>query len=202
MTRSKRKTKPSVPPPMTTLPTERAIVRDEDNRLHEVDRVVDTIAGMFKRGQIDARQQIAAQHYRDAWDALHSGMPCALDQSRLGGGSSPGSPSEWKLWGTERVKESRTILGPIDASIVWAVAGEGLTIANCTARMIPRAADRDERYIGQRFRDALDTLADHWVREPRQGRITGDRRFEALDPLLVGSDPGGMGKVAVAGRVG
>ena len=80
------------------------------------------------------------------------------------------------------------------------MAGEGLTIANCTARMIPRAADRDERYIGQRFRDALDTLADHWVREPRQGKVAAERRFEALDPLLAGTDPAGKGNVAVAGR--
>ncbi len=205
MTRKHRRatTKPQPAPTLKPgeQPTEHVVVRDDDNRLHAVERVIDTIAAMFARRQISTRQQMAAQHYREAWDALHSGMPCALDRSRTGGGTTPGSPGEWKLWGTGRVAEARRILGPIDASICWAICGEGLTIADTTLRMIPRGAGQDERYIGTRFRDALSLLADHWVHELKAGRITGTGRFEDFDPALTGTDAAGMGKVAVAGRV-
>jgi len=175
---TRRKSRKTAPQPQPRLepggrPVEHVVVRDEDKRLHEVDRIVVTVEQMRRAGQIDARQFQAAEQYKDAWDAMNSGMPCALDRSRMGGGGGDGSPSDWKLWGYGQIREAGALLGAVDAGMLSDIIGEGHTVKSYASRMGDVPTEANLRYLGKRFRDALDQLADKWVPHAKGGRIVG-----------------------------
>ena len=204
MTRKRaRKTTPKAAPRLEpgNRPVEHVVVRDDDKRLHEVDRIVVTVEAMHRAGQIDRRQFQAAEAYKDAWDAMHSGMPCALDRSRMGGGGGDGSPSDWKLWGYGQIREAGAMLGAVDAGMLNDIIGEGHTIKSYASRMGDTPTEANLKYLGKRFRDALTQLADKWVPDAGGHRIRGTGRADQFDPAMTGQDEGARGKVAISGRV-
>ena len=180
-------------------PIEHVIVRDDDKRLHEVDRIIVTVQAMHRAGQIDGRQFAAAEQYKDAWDAMHSGMPCALDQTRMGGGDGDGSPSDWKMWGHGKVHEARRMLGNFDAELLFCIIGEGHTVKSCAQHLSQITTEVHLKYVGRRFRDALTTLAAKWVPASKPGRIAGTGSMDLFDPALTGKDDAALGNVAVSG---
>lgn len=201
MTRKKaRKTTPKAPARLEpgNRPVEHVVVRDDDKRLHEVDRIIVTVEAMHRAGQIDRRQFQAAEAYKDAWDAMHSGMPCALDRSRMGGGGGDGSPSDWKLWGYGQIREAGHLLGAVDAGMLNDIIGEGHTVKSYAGRMGDTPTEANLKYLGKRFRDALAQLADKWVPHTKGGRITGTGRADQFDPAMTGKDDAARGRVVVA----
>lgn len=169
----------------------------------EVDRVVDTVTAMWKRKQLSRRQWLAADKYRDAWDAMNTGSPCALDMERMGGGSGGGSPTDEQMWGAGMVASAERTLGVIDGRIVRLVVGEGRTVAEAAEAIcgLPPSRAILEHY-GRRFRDGLDVLASMWIKDQGGREIRGTGKGLKFDPALAGTDEAAVGKVAHAGPDG
>lgn len=83
----------------------------------------------------------------DAWVAHELAIIWAIDNAR--------SIKRWTL-AVERE------LGRIDAKILRQVLGEGKSFAEVAA-LNGRAGERGTNYYAQRWRDALETLADRWA---------------------------------------
>lgn len=202
MTRKKARNKTAPNPPARMAPgarpVELAVTRDDNNRLHAVDKIIVTVEAMHRAGQIDARQLQAAEAYKDAWDAMNSGMPCALDRSRMGGGGGDGSPSDWKLWGYGQIREAGNMLGRVDAGMLNDIIGEGHTVKSYATRLADSPTEANLKYLGKRFREALTQLADAWVPHTKSGRIAGTGRADQFDPAMTGKDTTASGKVALA----
>lgn len=161
-------------------------------------RYVDMIEMMYRRRQIDARQHMAANRYREAAEAASGGMPCALDMSRVRGGSGPGSPTEAQLWGAGVLQRAQHILGQTDGAIITLAVVEGLGVHEIAGRMFRRdEAGRvrrgDAEHVGRRLREALSTLADAWWPAQREGRIRAVRDPDAVQvayPISGSIEPG------------
>lgn len=174
----------NAPKSTAAQPVESGAVVDPEGRLRVVERRVDTVDMLYRRRQIDARQRQAADMFKNAHDAMIAGIPCALDQSRVGGGSahSP-APGETALWGAETMAEASRVLGLLDGAILHMVLGNGMTIEEAAARIHGadargRAGERDAKHVGRRLREALTMLADEWypVRKGhmvRSGELAG-----------------------------
>jgi len=144
-----------------------------NNGFDKVTRVIDTIAAMKKRHQIDERQFDAAERYREAHQATHGAIKSALNDSS-NGGSAPGSktPSPHMLKYAEWLREAK-LECPENHVIVRAIAGEGRSIEEVTAVMYGRSKegkckDDDLRHVGRLLREALNKLANHWFGTDRR----------------------------------
>jgi len=141
----------------------------------EAKRAQDTIDLLYRRGQIDGRQQLAGLSYRQWWNDCGGSIPCTLDQSRVGSGSADG-PTMAQLLAAERLREAARILGLMDERIVRLVVVEGYTIDD-VARMVfgqdGQVKRADALHAGQRLRLALEALAAHWFPQGR-GLMRGE----------------------------
>ena len=111
--------------------------------IDKVSRVIDSVAVMTERRQIDSRQRRAADDYRDCYDTLAGAGGGSLDFDRVhtgaAGGAPPGPPA---LLAAERLADARSVLGKADCARVAAIAGEGLTIQAAAARFLRAGGER------------------------------------------------------------
>lgn len=156
----------------------------------EAKRAQDTIDLLYRRGQIDGRQQWAGLSYRQWWNDCGGSMPCTLDQSRVGRGAVHGpSPTMAQMLAAERLRDAAHILGIRDERIVRLIVVEGHTIEDVAFAMFGRDAtkDRKVRHIGERLRLALESLADHWypsARESTRGQ-SASRQEQVIEAGVV-----------------
>ncbi|HEX2892270.1 hypothetical protein [Vineibacter terrae] len=146
-------------------------------------RTRDTIDMLYRRGQIDARQQLAALAYRQWWHDCYGSVPCALDPTRVRSGDvGSGSPTMAQLLGAEKMRQASSVLGSRDAGIVRAVVVDGNSIEEVAGSLFgqgKKAKMSDVRHTGQRLRLALEDLADVWSPQRRTGmRGNGGPRDE------------------------
>lgn len=152
-------------------------------------RVVDTVRAMYMRRQISIEQLLAADKFREAWEANNSGMACALDLSRRGAGTSSHSPTDTQVWGAGMLKACRNHLGAQDHELLCLVVGEGQAIGDAARRVYGQmVTDADAKYAGRRFRDGLTALAGLWLHTLRVGRIRGTGSINQFDPDMLGQD--------------
>lgn len=139
----------------------------QPGRTERVQRNVrhDPLEHLMARRMISNAQKAAGDRYRELLD-LATGSPIrAIDYERIRvDGSAPGEPiTERQRRAVIELGRADLALGIQDASIVRAVIGVGESIEVVAERW---AADYDRatgkavrEYVGQRFRDALSTLA-------------------------------------------
>lgn len=152
----------------------------------------DTLDLLYRRRQIDGRQQHAGLAYRQWWNECGGSMPCTLDQSRARGGT-PGSssPTMTQLLAAERLRQASVRLGRRDERVVYLVVVEGHTIEDVAAMHFGnggKAKATDVRHTGQRLRLALEDLADVWLPTRRgNGEIRGSdaRDEQTVQPGVV-----------------
>lgn len=160
--------------------TERTLIEDPwDGRKVEATRTVDTIAMLYRRGQIGGRQHRAAEAYREASEICGGSIPCTLDQSRVGGTAGPSSPTEAQLRAAGVLSDAARVLGLLDAKVVSLIAVEGYSIEETAAHIFGvapggKAKRADAEHVGRRLRIALEALADTWW-PPRHARPVGIR---------------------------
>lgn len=123
----------------------------------------DPIEDMVARGLLDEAQWVAALRVRLYHERAGAVGAQAIDYGRehVDGGQ------VWvdvPLGQDEAAKEMakvRSVLGALDYKIVVAIAGEGRRI-NEVAGALAYGTETDRRYVGKRFRDALDSLVVFW----------------------------------------
>jgi hypothetical protein len=166
--------------------------------IDRVERVIDTVEAMHRRRQIDAAQKRAADTFRDAWDALPSGMGGSMDFDKVRGAGTPGAPPGPRaMIAAETLRAARAVLGELDALIVELVVGVGHSIEQAAAAVLGKAtlSARDHEYVGKRLRDALTTLAGKWHPVSTGSRIRGHLE-DGAKPVA-----GAAGTRSIEGRV-
>lgn len=142
-----------------------------------VEKVVDTIMLMRRSKQINEWQYLAADRFRDAYEAVRTGLggACDLERVRAGGGQGRGS-NERAAWGTETLADATACLAKIGGSvIVEMVVGQGYSVDDAAGSLFGRAADgtvrrQDREAVGNFLRMHLRALADLWGIGPRTNR--------------------------------
>ncbi len=153
------------------------------NGFDKVDRVVDTITAMHRRGQLSDRQAEAAGRYRDAHDLCAGGLTGTLDPGKTFGGSFTGrEPAGGRLWAAGVMTDAGRILGRASGKAVRAVVGEGLSLTEAAKRIYGRASRASCDKVSTHLNDGLNELAEAWsLRGRRRKRGT----WRASDAVLV-----------------
>jgi hypothetical protein len=167
----------------------------------QVERVVDPIEYLWRRGQLGDRPYEAAKRFRDAWDALVSGTGGAMDFERVRSGNLVSSPLPRLVAAQEVITEAKKALYPVHFDIVCKCVGQGHLIKD-VAPMV----GMKEQECSCGLKQALQVLADRWIplgarRDDRRREINAHRDFE---PRSLTSTSGQVvrGRVAHADRRG
>lgn len=167
--------------------------------MDRVERVINSIDDMLKRRQITARQKLAADRYRWAFETCPGSIRSALDMSGAGGAASHAGPNSAQARAVAILIDAERWLGLRDGQVVRLVCGEGRTLKETAATFYAKASERDQSAIGVRLREGLTTLADRWFPEQRQFR---SERFGPRSEITTGTidEASTKGRVAHATR--
>jgi hypothetical protein len=121
----------------------------------------DPLGKMGARSQIDGAQLAAGRRWQADYERSEIGGIKANDTTREpvdGGGAYPDPISDQTMGAVRRLAEAREALGIEGESLVRDVLAGGLSIELVCARR-NLTTERERKYIGRRFREALETLA-------------------------------------------
>lgn len=123
----------------------------------------DPLAGMLSRGWIPQHEYAAGRKWQAMHEASTIGCISAIDPTKeaVDGGRIPDVLTDHQAKAMKALRAAREALGLRDSVYVADILGERLTLAQCAARH-GLVGERGINYIGRRFRDALDTLAELW----------------------------------------
>jgi hypothetical protein len=115
---------------------------------------------MLARKQIDRAQFEAGRRWQELWEAAEIGAVKAIDPTKepvdgTGPARSPFSDRQKKAF--EELNVAMTMLGYEGHQIVHSVLGLRMQLVDVASQR-----GRPAKYIGQRFRETLETLAKLW----------------------------------------
>jgi hypothetical protein len=171
-------------PPTARQPTIPVTIASPWGGADRVERTVDTLEELYRRGRISDRQHQAGARYRWACENVPGRIACAL--SFEAGASAPGSrmPLPSAFAAAELLREAKPLLGVADGAVIRLVIGEGLSIVQATQRLTglgpsQRPPERDLYIIGARVRSGLAVLAEAWWPELRRPGLRAYRNADA-----------------------
>jgi hypothetical protein len=153
--------------------TEAAIVASPTvpGAVDHVQRVADTLLGLYRRKQIDDGEYQAGEKYRTAYGRLYSVLGGTMDFERARGAGKPSlGPADSYLNASEAVSKVRSGLYPKDFAIVYRVCALGMSIEEA-AFNLPDQFERDnsgrptrtaKEECGRRLRSGLAEMRDWW----------------------------------------
>lgn len=135
---------------------------------------------MLHRRRLDPAQYEAGVRFRRIYEAAAIGPGRGIDPAhiKVDGGRLGDPLSDSVVHAQFELKRLAQQLGPIGERIASAVAGRGMTISELAERWPgPEASRQKLDYLGMRFKEALDFLAEEvWgAKGPERGRIAGER---------------------------
>jgi hypothetical protein len=167
----------------------------------QVERVVDPIEYLWRRGKLADRLYQAAKTFRDACDALVSVAGGGMDFERVRSGNLVSSPLPRLVAAQEVITEAKKALYPVHFDIVCKCVGEGHLIKEVAPMFRMTIQD-----CSCGLKQALQVLADRWIplgvrRDDRRSEINAHRDF---NPRSLTSTSGQVvrGHVAHADRRG
>lgn len=121
----------------------------------------DPLAGMFARRQIDQAQYDAGREWQRLTEKTEIGNVKAIDPTKeaVDGGRFPELYREGAARAARDLAHAHATLGMIGESIVKDILGSRLTIKQSGARR-GYTSKAEIEFMGQRFREALNTLAE------------------------------------------
>lgn len=155
------------------------------------ERVIDTLAAMHARRQIDHRQFQAASWYRYAFEICEgAGIRSTLGNDLIAStGTGSRSPTEISLKAADRLNSASRLLGRVDSEVVALIVGQGFSIAQAAARLYPtkkRGPNRaDCEVVGRRLREALETLAADWIPAASNRRRHAESFVDDARPMSI-----------------
>jgi hypothetical protein len=162
-------------------PSKQKLGADPTERVLEKTRTVPAMHRLQGKNKLDQFQVMAADTYRDAFEALHSSLGGSMDFSRIRGGGGSRGPSDALIMLSEKLKTARAHLGARATVIVDQIICSGRTTEEC-ARLIysysegQAVAARDANYVGRVLRESLTLLGALWHPKPQH------RKTEAFRP--------------------
>lgn len=160
--------------------------------IEKVQRVVDTVSALKSRRLISERQVRAAERYGAAFNIVAT---ASSGEIGVGGGGVRTTLSELKLVAAQDINDADRVLGLRDAALMRRVVGEGHSIVDVCGT---GATEAEQRHVGRRFREALETLADHWF--PAATNVARHRIRASRGPKLKVA-PGSSAATIERGRV-
>jgi len=158
----------------------RALAADPVERVGHITRTVPASSRLKGKNKLDARQALAADEYRDAYEAVRASMGGVMDFDRpRGGSSSPPSPAEAVLIASQKLRAAQALVGLRAILIIEHIVCQGRGIEECARIMYgyvegQPTACRDVNYVGRALREALNEIANVWhpvtKRPPIRGR--------------------------------
>ena len=140
------------------------VVQDPYDRTQNISVVKSTrddpIAGMLARGQIDLAQMQAGRIWQKFWEDAEGGVLRGIDPTREpvdGKGPAISPFTDKRAHACEELRNARIMLGWEGDCIVRGVLSERLQIHQVAIRH-----GRPAKYMGQRFKECLETLAKLW----------------------------------------
>lgn len=121
----------------------------------------DPLAALHACNQIDQCQYIAGRHWQRAFELAQGTGLRAIDTTREavdGGQIAQATVTDKQIKAFGDLAKASKALGMEGESIAMDVLGRGLTLS-ATAAKRALTTEADRKYIGRRFREALDTLA-------------------------------------------
>jgi hypothetical protein len=142
-----------------------AVVDDpyDGTRLTVVRNAGDPVEDLLSRRQIDEAQYRAALRVRMLHERAGAVGARAIDYSRehVDGGQIYVDVPLGQAEAAQGLRAVCVQLGMLDYQIVIAIAGEGRRVAE-VASVIGGDSEAARKYVGRRFRDALNTLVSYW----------------------------------------
>jgi hypothetical protein len=120
----------------------------------------DPVAGMYARRFIDAAQLAAARHWQQAWEAAQIGQIQAVDTTKepVDGTGPPRPPfTDKQREAFKELQMAALVLGYEGDRIIREVLAERMSLM-----MVSIRHHRPKKYIGMRFREALESMAKLW----------------------------------------
>jgi hypothetical protein len=142
-----------------------AVVRDPYSTIGETITVLratrdDPLAGLLARRSIDLAQYEAGREWQRHWEAAQIGAVKAIDPTREPVDGKGPARSPYSEQQREAMTELRTVavtLGYVGDRLVRDILGERVSLEDAAKRR-----GRSRKYIGLRFREALETMAKMW----------------------------------------
>jgi hypothetical protein len=120
----------------------------------------DPLAGMLARGQIDLAQFNAGRDWQRYWENAAVGAIRAIDPTKEpvdGKGAAPEALTDRQRDAIEELRVVGITLGFEGDRLVRDILGDRISLQESAERR-----GRSRKYIGQRFREVLETLAKRW----------------------------------------
>ena len=121
----------------------------------------DPLAGLHAAKQVDEPQYLAGRHLQRAYELAEIGGARAIDPTREavdGGGIAQPTVSDAQAKAIGDIARAHRALGMEGESIVRDILMRHLSVAQTAAKR-GTVSEREQNYIGRRFRECLDTLA-------------------------------------------
>lgn len=162
-------------------PAQPKLARDPVEYIGSITRVIPAANRLHGKNKLDGRQLLAADNYRDAYEAMRRSLGNTMDFSGIGGVSNATTPAQEKVAiAAQSLKEARNLVGSQSIVIVESIVCDGRGIEECARNLYgvqdgEKIAARDVNYVGRRLREALTELADLWHPQTRRPRVQGYR---------------------------
>lgn len=123
----------------------------------------DHLALLWARKVIEPYEYEAGRRWQHAYELSQLGNLRGIDptRERVDGGAPPEPLTARKLSALAALRSARDALGSFGDALLTEICGHGRSLAEvAAARGLRSRADRE--YLGRRFRECLQTLAEHW----------------------------------------
>jgi hypothetical protein len=123
----------------------------------------DQLADMLARSQIDQCDYSAGRHWQAAWENAEIGGVRAIDPSKeaVDGGRLPEVLTDRQRDAMYELKACRGVLGLWGDELIRDVLGRAMSLHQASASR-GLTGEKNRKYVGQRFRECLSTLALHY----------------------------------------
>lgn len=128
----------------------------------------DILWGMLSRNQIDKAQFEAGRMWQRYHERAEIGGANAIDPTKeaVDGGKIPEPITDSQIDAIRKLNEAREVLGARNTSLIYEILGSGKTFSNLAVEW---CCDRKE--LGNRFRFALEVVANIWGLTTRRKRL-------------------------------
>jgi hypothetical protein len=162
-------------------PARKVLAADPVERIGNIIRTVPSIRRLRGKNKLDQRQHMAAETYREAYEAVRRSLGNTMDFSGIGGAFIATTSAQEKVAiAAQSLKEARNLVGSQSIIIIESIVCDGHGIEECARKLYglseeDKMAARDVNYVGRRLREALTELADLWHPQTRRPRVQGYR---------------------------
>ncbi len=142
-----------------------------------ITRVVSSMERLRGRNKLNRQQAQAGEHYRSAFELVHSSLGGAMDFDRVRAGTGSHAIADAVVSAGQTLTAARSLLGRQNSLVVEQIVCHGRTVEEC-ARLLygyrdgEKVAARDANFVGRQLRESLTQLGQLWFPEVKLRRAS------------------------------